>query len=513
MSLAAVLVVDLIGQSIGNYVVKEKIGAGGMGTVYMCEHPLIRRRAALKVLHPEHAAQEETVERFFHEATAATEIGHENIVEVYDFGRLPDPSGGPDVVYLMMELLEGESLAHRLKHGELSFDETVHILRQCCSALAASHQKGIVHRDLKPENVFLCRRTSDPLFAKIVDFGIAKLLTAPGGGKTRAGTVLGTPLYMSPEQCQGRLDIDGRADVYSLGVMMYEMLTKRLPFGGSSFGQVMLAHLSQPPPPPSSVNPAIPRELEAIVLHCLEKDRAHRFQTMDELDRALESPAAHAAAYAAMKAARPAVDTAPAARTMIVTPQPATPMPTPAPAPLFAPTPGPPVAVDASVSAPRLGRRVVVGAIAGVLGAAALGSGLWLALRSPGRPAPAPSAPAPIAAQPAASQPVADRPVAPPPPVAPQPPPPAKPAVEWVTLAVDTSPPGATVRRVDHGDRIEGTTPLRLRLDKGSTHVNVRIELAGYVPYARTLATDTSTELVVMLRKQPDAPPAPPPRR
>ncbi len=505
---------DLIGQSIGNYVVKEKIGAGGMGTVYLCEHPLIRRRAALKVLHPEHAAQAETVERFFHEATAATEIGHENIVEVYDFGRLPDPAGGPDVVYLMMELLEGESLAHRLKHGDLSFDETVHVVRQCCSALAASHQKGIVHRDLKPENIFLCRRMSDPLFAKIVDFGIAKLLTAPGGGKTRAGTVLGTPLYMSPEQCQGRTDIDGRADIYSLGVVMYEMLTKRLPFGGSSFGQVMLAHLSQPPPPPSSANPAISKQLEAVVLHCLEKDRAHRFQTMTEVDEALASPAAHFKAYAAMKAARPAVEAAPPTKTMILTPQAGTPVPTPVPP--YTPPPAlgtfPPVALETPGPAPRRARRLAIGAIAGVLGAAAVGSGLWLALRSPGRTAPAPSAPTQVAApEPVAPQPVAPTPTPPPPPPAP-PPPAAKPAVEWVTLAVETSPAGATVRRTDQGDRIEGTTPLRLRVEKGSAQVGMRIELAGYAPYARALPTDTSKELVVMLRKQPAAPP-PPPRR
>src|SRR5258706_2321297 len=288
---------SLIGKQIGNYAIKAKLGEGGMGAVYLGEHPLIGKRVAVKVLLEELASKEDIVSRFFNEAKAVNDIGHENIVDIVDFGKMKNDAGG-DVVYFIMEFLDGESLAARLRRTGLAFNETMHVMAQCCSGLAASHSKGIVHRDLKPENIYLCPRGMDKNFVKILDFGIAKL-TGDGGQshKTRTGLVIGTPTYMSPEQCEGRGLIDHRSDVYSLGVVMYELLTGRVPFPGEGFGEILVAHLTKMPEPPTTLNPDISREIEAIVMHSIEKDRNRRFQTMEEFGAAVSDVASHFASY------------------------------------------------------------------------------------------------------------------------------------------------------------------------------------------------------------------------
>ena len=284
---------SLIGKSIGNYQIKAKLGEGGMGTVYLGEHPLIGKRVAVKVLLEELSSKEDIVSRFFNEAKAVNDIGHQNIVDIVDFGKMKNDFG-QDIVYFIMEFLDGESLAARLRRTGLTFKETMHVMQQCCSALAASHAKGIVHRDLKPENLYLCPRGGDKNFVKLLDFGIAKL-TGDGGQshKTRTGLVIGTPAYMSPEQCEGKGLIDLRSDVYSLGIMMYELLTGRVPFPGEGFGEILVAHLTKQPEPPSTINPDVTPQLEAIVMHAIEKDRNRRFQTMAEFQAAIENPDAH----------------------------------------------------------------------------------------------------------------------------------------------------------------------------------------------------------------------------
>src|SRR5262249_39384027 len=191
---------------------------GGMGAVYLAEHPLIGKKVAVKVLHEAFSANQDVIARFFHEAKAIHDIGHPNIVDFVDYGVIPTPTG-PGFAYFTMEFLAGESLAQLLaREGALPAERAFPIGMQIADALAAAHQKGIVHRDLKPDNAFILQRGREHDFVKLVDFGIAKLTgDQPGSQRTREGIIMGTPAYMSPEQCEGRSQIDQRTDIYALG--------------------------------------------------------------------------------------------------------------------------------------------------------------------------------------------------------------------------------------------------------------------------------------------------------
>jgi eukaryotic-like serine/threonine-protein kinase len=277
-----------VGQRVSNFVIRRLLGQGGMGAVYEAVHPTLRRRVAVKILRPELALDEVVVQRFFNEARAASSIRHPNIIEIVDLGLLPD--GLP---YQMMELLEGEPLSQLLaREGALPIDCAVDLILQATRALDAAHRQGIVHRDLKPENLFLIPDPAIPGYqrVKVLDFGIAKLLgdLSASSVHTVAGTVFGTPPYMSPEQCRGNgAQLDGRSDVYSLGIMLYEMLCGKTPFCGAGLGDVMMMHLTTEPLPPSQLRPDLPPALERVILTALAKRPADRFASMTQLSDAL----------------------------------------------------------------------------------------------------------------------------------------------------------------------------------------------------------------------------------
>jgi eukaryotic-like serine/threonine-protein kinase len=297
-----------IGTAVGNYHLSDILGRGGMGTVYSGEHVYIGKRVAVKVLHPRFAKYEDAVKRFLREARAASSINHPNIVDVTDFG--PTPDGG---VYFVMEYLEGTSLEDLIeKKGALPLHRGLNVANQLALALAAAHDKGIIHRDLKPDNVMLIQKPGrrdlvrmlrpDPRddtptarfviekepdydFAKILDFGIAKVLhreeMAPG--ETLAGAVFGTPEYMSPEAARGE-EVDARADIYSAGVILFDMLTGRPPFEASAAAEVLAMQINKAPPSPREIAPhlEITEAAERLILKAMSKEPERRHQSMDE---------------------------------------------------------------------------------------------------------------------------------------------------------------------------------------------------------------------------------------
>ena len=277
---------DLIGRNVGSYRVVRLLGKGGMGSVYMAEHPTIRSKVAIKFLHPQYSHDEKIVDRFFNEARAVNVIGHDNILKILDLNVTDDNRH-----YFVMEFLHGRPLQSLLKGGgAVPLQVAGPILLQVCDALGAAHEAGIVHRDLKPDNVYLIALKGKKNFVKVVDFGIAKLTNSEGvsTGNTQTGMVMGTPAYMSPEQASGRTQlIDARSDIYSLGVMMFQLATGRLPFPGSAFGEVLIGHIQLAPPRPRDLNPAVPEAYETIILRTLQKRQEDRFQSMPELHDAI----------------------------------------------------------------------------------------------------------------------------------------------------------------------------------------------------------------------------------
>jgi eukaryotic-like serine/threonine-protein kinase len=280
----------IIGQTIGNYLVTQKLGEGGMGSVYLAEHPHIGKKVALKVLHSEFASNQEVVSRFFHEAKAVNDIQHPNIVDIVDYGVLQH-GHNERLVYFIMEYLAGSTLSQLIRaEAPLPPERTFAIGLQVADALAASHRCNIVHRDLKPDNIILGQRGRERDFVKLLDFGIAKLTgDQPGSRRTRTGIVMGTPAYMSPEQCDGRGQVDHRTDIYAFGIVLYEMLTGRVPFVGDGYGEVLVQHLTQPPTRPSQFR-MLPPHVEAVVLKALEKRPDLRYPTMEDMMRALADP-------------------------------------------------------------------------------------------------------------------------------------------------------------------------------------------------------------------------------
>lgn len=276
-------------RKLGQYHLGEKLGEGGMGEVYMAEHQFLKRPCALKLIRPDVHANPIAIARFEREVQAAAVLTHPNSLGVFDYGRAEDGT-----FYYVMEYLPGLSVADLVdEFGPLPPGRVIYLVRQAARALAEAHRVGLVHRDLKPANLFVAILGGACDFVKVLDFGLVKLTAAPDAARlTGDYTVSGTPQYMSPEQATGSDDVDGRADIYALGAVMYFMVTGRPPFPGESPMEVMIAHVRDIVKPPGQLRPDLPDDLEAVILKCLAKSAADRYPDARSLADALDACAA-----------------------------------------------------------------------------------------------------------------------------------------------------------------------------------------------------------------------------
>jgi serine/threonine-protein kinase len=477
----------LIGQLLsGRYKIIRKIGEGGMGIVYEAEHVVIEKRVGLKVLREDFSRRADVVERFRQEAKSASKIGHEHIIDISDFGVTATGAN-----YFVMELLHGHDLASELeKKGPLSARRTIQLALQCTRALGAAHKKGIVHRDMKPENIFLVQRASGEDFVKIVDFGIAKMSDIetdgqPGRKLTKTGMIFGTPEYMSPEQAGGK-KLDHRVDIYAMGIILYELLTGRVPYVGDTFMGILTQHMFETPPPIALANPAaqVPPELERIVLKALAKNADDRYQSMEELGHDLTLALEGASSGTAPSLAPPPGTVTHHGYGADHTGDPRAPR-------IHVP-------VDTGMSAQRkngAGLWMGLGALV-----VALGGGALYVLRSDGS-AGAASPQTPIEATPSAHASSTLAPSAPPPsPQVPAEAPPPAPAVVQVSVQVDSEPSGAVV----HVDGVEvcSGTPCRFNTERGK-EVSVQADKPGYRSASQTLTPSAdSSQITLKLSKK-----------
>ena len=272
-------------RKLGQYVLKGRLGSGGMGEVYLAEPLLLRRPCAIKLIRPERAGDPNILRRFEREVQATATLTHPNTVQIFDYGHAEDGT-----FYYVMEYLPGLSLEQLVnRHGPLPPERAVHLLQQVCGALREAHGIGLIHRDIKPSNILICERGGVHDVAKLVDFGLvlAPGVSADGANLTQEGAIAGTPAYMSPEQAGGQENLDPRSDIYSLGVVAYFLLTGQPPFAGRSPVKMVAAHIYEPPAPVSNHRPDVSEDLQAVVLRCLAKDPADRFADVESLERAL----------------------------------------------------------------------------------------------------------------------------------------------------------------------------------------------------------------------------------
>ncbi|UJR87056.1 serine/threonine-protein kinase [Sandaracinus amylolyticus] len=438
----------LIGQTLGGkYRVSGVLARGGMGRIYRAEQVPLGRPVALKVLHSE---LDETggdpgfQKRFLLEAASCAQLRHPNIVVVYDYGRLEESSR--EAYFMAMELIEGPTLGQVLRdEGPLAIARALRITREVARALREAHRQEMVHRDLKPSNVMLVT-TGEGEQVKVLDFGLVKVMRDDSEELTKEGHFLGSPKYMAPEQIR-RGPVDGRADLYALGVLLYQMISGRVPFEGDDPVQTLMAHLNDPVPPiPSTIE--VPPSVQQLLLRCLQKDPALRFASAEELIRAIDEIAPMVPGWSAQ--ARHAMTVSGEIATMGSSSFPLS----------LGTAPPPPVAAAPPA---RTGRGARIAIVAGVAVAAGLA-----AIASSGGGEPEIAAPPVIAT-----------------PLPPSPPPVEAPAPRF-TLFVASTPQGATLRR---GDEVIGTTPTFVELERAaleSSPATFRVELDGYAPYVWT---------------------------
>src|SRR5262245_18868992 len=276
-------------KQLGQYRLVERLGAGGMGEVYLAEHRMLKRPCAIKLIQPQRAGDPEALARFEREVQMTARLSHWNTVEIYDYGRTDDGT-----FFYVMEYLPGVTLESLLRHhGPLAPARAIHLLRQTCQGLREAHSIGLIHRDIKPGNIIVSRRGGLYDVAKLLDFGLVKRTTdAAATQLTHEGAISGTPMYMSPEQARGLDQVGARSDIYSLGAVAYTMLTGRPPFEGRTGFDIMMAHARDEVTPPSRVQADVPADLEQVILRCLVKDPDQRYQDVESLDQALADCAA-----------------------------------------------------------------------------------------------------------------------------------------------------------------------------------------------------------------------------
>ncbi len=525
----------LLGTMLGkDYRVIEEIGRGGMAVVYLVEHQTLLKQFAAKVLSTELTLNREARARFTQEAHAASQLDHENIVSISDFGVTPDQRP-----YFVMELLRGQTLDQRVEEGPLSLEEIVAIAVPMGRALAHAHAEGVVHRDVKPENIFLVRRSQGRLGVKVVDFGIAK---APVINQklTKMGQTLGSPMFMAPEACRGE-DVDHRADIYSFGILLYLMFCGRVPFEDPSLLKVLQLQVSAPLPPPRSIKPDLAPALASMIEQALEKDPDQRFASMSELLDAFEAALPSGADRLLVEAQRGSTEL------IRTTPFPGVTLPS-----RPARTSGPsatnlPIVTSTHPVAPRSSsRRPLIIAVISVA-FAALGVG-FAVLRKTSEPAresgstvavttPAPAVPGPAVSGSAAPGAAAPGPAAPgsaapgpdrstlPPPVgvtsgsdgsgsAPAP------VVTKISVHVTSEPAGALV----FIDRVRiGVTPVSTTIDRGSRDGELVLSRTGYKDWIKKVDLKSDIDLAASLvrsqtnvaskqaKDQPPKQPPPPP--
>jgi eukaryotic-like serine/threonine-protein kinase len=488
------------GTVLGSYRLLEVLGEGGMGVVYMAEHTRLGRRVALKTLRADFAENPQAVRRFFGEARAVNKIRHQNIVEITDF---VEEAGGDN--YYIMELLRGKPLSQVIDNeGVQPLPRSIGIMAQVARALQAVHDAGIIHRDLKPDNVFLIERSGQPDFVKLLDFGVAKLIDAVdtiGVHSTAAGAILGTPEYMSPEQASGK-PVDHRTDVYSFGILLYELVTGVLPLRGANFGELVVKHLTVTPTPPTRVlglPHVVPAELEDTILACMEKDADARPERIDMVADQLEVIAEvngwELPTYTAVPRSSGRLgsvtgpqDIVPLRRT------PAVGLPAIANAPTLEitargsgqlpVTPASSVTMRAATLPPAPRRRwplvLAIGAVLAGAGAYAV-----FALQPDDKPVEQPIVAAPAVA------PVPELKTAPPP--------------EPIEIEIESAPIGADVVRISDG-KLLGQTPLTLPFERADRIETFELRLAGHIAQKQSVRLDRGSRILTVLVVEPPPP-------
>lgn len=473
----------MIGKLVGHYKVVRKIGEGGMGSVWEGLHEGIGRRVAIKILRAEYSKEANLVTRFFNEARAVNIVSHPGIVGSFDYGQLQDGTA-----YIVMEYIDGETLSARIKRvrGSLGPD-ALRIGRQIAATLAAAHAKGIIHRDMKPDNIMIVADSEAPggERAKVLDFGIAKIASEheadkQNTGLTQAGAVMGTPRYMSPEQCRGAAKVDVKTDVYALGVMMFEMLTGKPPFDADGTGALMALHIYSQPPMLREVDPSIPPHIEQMVSQMLSKDAAAR-PSMTEVVQRIEGFGVKGTGVLSIVrppgGSAPGLDTSPFASAIshssglqAVVAEPSGPHTTSRPSLAGVGQTQDPTKIRAPVE--LLKRLAIPVATAVVLSAI----GLAVVLRRPDPQAV----------------------VTPPPP-----------SVKNIVWKIETTPPGAEVVRLSDG-KVLGVTPWRSEQAASNGKIGITLRRAGFVTREIQLQQDADVSETVEMKADPATTPEKP---